>query len=71
MLLGAAKLLKQHEKEVQGTVKLIFQPAEEGGGGARVMINEGSHMTAGQKSTWNSYSKSCLICEAHCYDLTV
>ena len=29
MLLGAAKLLKDHEDELQGTVKLEFQPAEE------------------------------------------
>lgn len=29
MLLGAAKLLKRHESELKGTVKLVFQPAEE------------------------------------------
>lgn len=29
MLLGAAKLLKEHEDELQGTVKFDFQPAEE------------------------------------------
>lgn len=29
MLLGAAKLLKQHEDEIHGTIKLMFQPAEE------------------------------------------
>lgn len=29
MMLGAAKLLKEHEDEIQGTVKLEFQPAEE------------------------------------------
>lgn len=29
MLLGAAKLLKEHESEIQGTIKLEFQPAEE------------------------------------------
>ena len=33
MLLGAARLLKQHEAELPGTIKLLFQPAEEGGGG--------------------------------------
>lgn len=41
MLLGAAKLLKEHEKELQGTVKLIFQPAEEGPGGAEPMVRDG------------------------------
>ena len=35
MLLGAARLLKAHEEEIHGTVKLMFQPAEE--------IFEGSH----------------------------
>ena len=29
MLLGAAKLLKQREAQIHGTVKLMFQPAEE------------------------------------------
>jgi amidohydrolase len=40
MLLGAARLLKQHESELRGTVKLIFQPAEEGGAGAERMCRE-------------------------------
>lgn len=35
MMLGAARLLKAHEDEIEGTVKLMFQPAEE--------IFEGSH----------------------------
>ena len=42
MLLGAAKLLKRHESELPGTVKLIFQPAEEGGAGGRRMSEEGA-----------------------------
>ncbi|KAI3730944.1 hypothetical protein L1987_62125 [Smallanthus sonchifolius] len=41
MLLGAAKILKQLESELQGTVVLIFQPAEEQGEGAKQMIKEG------------------------------
>jgi IAA-amino acid hydrolase len=41
MLLGAAKLLKDREAELTGTVKLIFQPAEEGGAGADRMCQEG------------------------------
>jgi amidohydrolase len=40
MLLGAAHFLAQSE-EFSGTVYLIFQPAEEGGGGARRMIADG------------------------------
>ncbi|XP_027335888.1 IAA-amino acid hydrolase ILR1-like 4 [Abrus precatorius] len=41
MLLGAAKILKDHEKEIQGTVVLVFQPAEEGGGGAKKILDAG------------------------------
>jgi len=40
MLLGAARYLAQH-REFDGTVYLIFQPAEEGAGGARKMIEDG------------------------------
>lgn len=40
-LLGAAKLLKQHESELCGQVKLMFQPAEEVMGGAEDMIENG------------------------------
>ena len=41
ILLGTAWVLKQIENELKGTVKLIWQPAEEGGAGARKMIEEG------------------------------
>jgi len=41
MLLGAAKILKEQEATLPGTVKLLFQPAEEGGAGADVMVHEG------------------------------
>lgn len=40
MLLGAAKILKGHESKLKGTVRLIFQPAEEGGAGAFMMAQE-------------------------------
>ncbi|MFZ6654689.1 M20 aminoacylase family protein [Undibacterium sp. TJN19] len=40
MLLGAAHYLSQY-REFDGTVYVIFQPAEEGGGGARHMIEDG------------------------------
>jgi amidohydrolase len=40
MLLGAAQHLAKH-RDFDGTVYLIFQPAEEGGGGAREMVKEG------------------------------
>lgn len=41
MLLGAAKLLKEHEDEIDGFVKLMFQPAEETLLGAKCMIEAG------------------------------
>ena len=41
MLLGAAQLLKDHEAELNGTVKLMFQPAEEILAGANDMIANG------------------------------
>ncbi len=43
MLLAAAQHFaeKPENRDFDGTVYLIFQPAEEGGGGAREMINEG------------------------------
>ncbi len=42
MLLGAARLLKARESELRGPVKLLFQPAEEGGAGGRRMCDEGA-----------------------------
>ena len=41
MALGAAKLLLDHRHLLQGTVKLIFQPFEEGDGGAKAMLADG------------------------------
>ena len=40
MLLGAARALKSRESTLSGTVHLAFQPAEEGGAGARRMLEE-------------------------------
>ena len=41
MLLGAAQLLLEHEKDLQVTVKLCFQPGEETLSGALCMIDAG------------------------------
>jgi len=46
MLLGAAEVLSQVKKDLPGTIKFIFQPAEEGSlpgtvGGAKLMVQEG------------------------------
>ena len=41
MLLTAAKMLKEHEDELEGTVRFMFQPAEETFEGARDMMANG------------------------------
>lgn len=41
MLLGAAQILKQMEDSLPGTAKLMFQPGEETGAGARLMVEDG------------------------------
>ena len=41
MLLGAAALLKRHQADLKGTVRLVFQPDEEGFTGAKSMLAAG------------------------------
>lgn len=41
MLLGAARILAEIKDHLEGTVKLIFQPGEEGGAGAKNIVEEG------------------------------
>gem|GEM_PF-25935 len=41
MLAAAARLLAARREEFSGSVKLLFQPGEEGFGGARILIGEG------------------------------
>jgi amidohydrolase len=46
MLMGVAEILSKHKEHIKGTIKFIFQPAEEGPppgeeGGAKLMIKEG------------------------------
>ena len=40
--MGVAQLLTRHRNELPGRVKLVFQPAEEGLGGAMAMIEDGA-----------------------------
>ncbi|HEY3311170.1 MAG TPA: amidohydrolase [Anaerolineales bacterium] len=40
--LTVARLLNDHRAELAGSVKLLFQPAEEGAGGAETMIKDGA-----------------------------
>ncbi|MHA1953875.1 MAG: M20 metallopeptidase family protein [Candidatus Heimdallarchaeaceae archaeon] len=41
MLLGAAKIIFKNKDKLTGKIKLVFQPAEEGGGGAKRIVDEG------------------------------
>jgi amidohydrolase len=41
ILLGVAKFFSSVPDKVKGNIKWIFQPAEEGGGGGRIMVEEG------------------------------
>jgi len=41
ILLGTAKILSENRDSIAGNVRLIFQPAEETTGGAKIMIEEG------------------------------
>ncbi|MDH4145788.1 MAG: M20 family metallopeptidase [Acidimicrobiia bacterium] len=41
MLVGAARILVERRRELHGRVVFVFQPGEEGHGGARIMIDEG------------------------------
>ena len=49
MLTGAAHLLSARRAQLPGTVIFMFQPAEEGGGGAKFMIEEGVLDAAGER----------------------
>ncbi|MDO8106355.1 M20 family metallopeptidase [Isoptericola sp. b441] len=48
-LVGAARLLAARREEIAGSVVLMFQPGEEGDGGARLMIGEGVLDAAGER----------------------
>ncbi len=41
-LLYAAKALSENKHSFNGTIRVLFQPAEEGTGGAKIMINDGA-----------------------------
>jgi len=48
-LVGAARILAKHRDELPGSVIFMFQPAEEGPGGAKPMIEEGLLDAAGER----------------------
>jgi amidohydrolase len=48
-LVGAVHELQRRRDEFRGDVLAVFQPGEEGAGGAELMISEKTHLTTGQK----------------------
>ncbi|CAH1655277.1 Hippurate hydrolase [Hyphomicrobiales bacterium] len=56
MLLGAAKYLTQ-TRDFDGTAVLIFQPAEEGGAGAKAMIDDGMITRFGIQEVYGMHNK--------------
>src|SRR6202020_1819039 len=50
MLVGAARVLSARQRDLPGTVIFMFQPGEEGLGGAQLMIEEGVLDAAGERS---------------------
>jgi amidohydrolase len=50
MLAGAARLLSERQAELAGDLVFMFQPGEEGHGGARYMIDEGVLDAAGERA---------------------
>lgn len=65
MLLGAAKLLKKYQNDINGTVKIVFQPDEEGFSGAKGMLAAGilknPHIDAGMALHVHSGTPSGMI----------
>ena len=55
MLMGAAKILAE-TRDFKGSVALIFQPAEEGGGGGRVMVEEGMFDKFDCQTVWGLHN---------------
>ena len=63
MLLGSAEALSKMKKQIKGEIRFIFQPAEEGFGGARYMIKDGALKNVDEiygMHVWN-YQKSGTV----------
>ena len=64
MLLGTAEALATMSNKLNGTVKFFFQPAEEGKGGARYMIEDGALNNVDAAygiHLWNYQIYNCLL----------
>lgn len=86
ILMGVAEVLSQVKKDLRGTVKFVFQPAEEGAppgeeGGAKVMVREGVlenmdvifglHISSGQEVNKIAYRPNGLMASANSFTVKV
>jgi amidohydrolase len=81
MLVGAARLLTARRDELEGTVRFMFQPGEEGQGGALAMMEEGVledvdagfaiHVTPNLPSGWVATRPGPLMASADEFEITV
>lgn len=83
MLLGAAKLLKQYQDEIKGSVKFVFQDDEEGFTGAKKMLNEGvldnphvdaafaMHVHSGTPTGTILYAKEYMMASCTLFKVTI
>lgn len=84
MLVGAARLLAGRRRALRGRVVLMFQPGEEGAGGARVMLEEGLlsahgtidrafaiHLTPSIPSGWVATRAGTMLASADEFRLVV
>ena len=69
-LVAAAAWLKQHEADLPGPVSLVFQPAEEGGHGAKAMIDDGALEGVDVIFGWHNWP-AIPVGQAVCPDGTV
>jgi amidohydrolase len=81
--LGTAYYLAHHREDFTGTVKIIFQPAEEGPGGAKPMIEEGVLKNPDVEAImglhlWNNLPlgtvgvrSGALMAAVECFDCTI
>ena len=81
MLLGTAEIISQQKHQLKGNVRFIFQPAEEGLGGARFMIADsalegvdqiyGAHVWNYQKSGTIGIRPGPFMAAADEFDITI
>ena len=81
MLVGAARMLSARRDEIAGTVRFMFQPGEEGMGGAKMMIDEGVldgvdaayalHIAPNVPSGYLAGRRGAIMAAADVFDITI